>query len=358
MDGKSGEELTGWVDRRAWLRGAVGGAMSGVMSGLVAGCRGAAANELVVYSALDREFAAPVLDDFTATTGVVVRASYDVESTKTVGLTQRLLAERERPRCSLFWNNEILNTLRLQRAGVLRPVKLVAAERFPESFRDLAGHWFGFAARARVLLVNTQRVAREEYPQRTEDLLATGWASRFGVAKPLFGTTATHAACLFAAWGEERAAAYWRGVLERGQVLAGNRQVARAVGAGQLDVGWTDTDDALAELAEGAPVEIIYPDQGEGDLGVLFIPNTVAAVSGGPGDELAERLMEYLLSAGVEARLARGASGQIPLARDVAERPPVSGPGQVRPWLVDFSQAADRWDSTATFLTDLLRRTA
>ncbi len=36
---------------------------------------------------------------------------YDTESTKTIGLTNKIRAERSRPRCEVFWNNEILNTL-------------------------------------------------------------------------------------------------------------------------------------------------------------------------------------------------------------------------------------------------------
>ena len=73
--------------------------------------------EVVVYTALDSEFSQPIFDDFTAATGIAVRPKFDTESTKTVGLTEAILAERNRPRCDVFWNNEILNTLRLQRQG-------------------------------------------------------------------------------------------------------------------------------------------------------------------------------------------------------------------------------------------------
>jgi len=113
------------------------------------GCGKRQPPEVVVYTALDREFSAPIFDDFSKKTGVVVRASYDAESTKTVGLTQRIIAERDRPRCDLFWNNEILNTLRLERAGFLRPYNSPAAADFPASARSPKGFWHGFATRAR-----------------------------------------------------------------------------------------------------------------------------------------------------------------------------------------------------------------
>src|SRR3954467_13331954 len=117
---------------------------------LLIGCRRESAPEVVVYSALDQEFSQPIFEAFTRETGIVVRAKYDAESTKTVGLTQAILAERERPRCDLFWNNEILNTHRLESAGLLRPFKSATGANYPASARSRDGMWYGFAARARV----------------------------------------------------------------------------------------------------------------------------------------------------------------------------------------------------------------
>src|SRR3954469_8689656 len=118
------------------------------------GCRRESAPEVIVYSALDQEFSQPVFEEFTRQTGIIVRAKYDAESTKTVGLVQAILAERERPRCDLFWNNEILNTYRLERAGLLRSYKSPAAAPYPASSCSPNGMWYAFAARARVLIVN------------------------------------------------------------------------------------------------------------------------------------------------------------------------------------------------------------
>ena len=59
-------------------------------------------------------------DDFEKASGIRVLPKYDVESTKTVGLTAAIIAEAARPRCDVFWNNEILNTLRLEAEGAAR----------------------------------------------------------------------------------------------------------------------------------------------------------------------------------------------------------------------------------------------
>src|SRR4051794_29703914 len=137
---------------------------------IVAGCWCASQPEVVVYAALDREFSEPVLNDFAKATGIRVLAKYDEESTKTVGLTNILIQERGRPRCDLFWNNEILNTLRLERDGLLDSYRSPAAESYPEMVRSPAGTWHGFAARARILILNTKLVAVEQRPKSIYDL--------------------------------------------------------------------------------------------------------------------------------------------------------------------------------------------
>jgi hypothetical protein len=118
--------------------------------------------EVVVYTALDRQFSEPILADFTRRTGIKVRSVYDSESTKTIGLVNRIRAERVRPRCDVFWNNEILNTLRLKSEGRLQPCQPAQAEHYPARYRDPEGYWHGFAARARVIIVNTELVKPQE----------------------------------------------------------------------------------------------------------------------------------------------------------------------------------------------------
>jgi iron(III) transport system substrate-binding protein len=305
----------------------------------------------VVYSALDREFSEPILKGYQEKTGVRVDVKYDVESTKSVGLTELLVVEAGRPRCDLFWNNEVVNTLRLARKGLLAPFRPASASGYPESFKAKDGTWYGFAARARVILVNTRLVPEAERPKGVKDLTDPRWKGRVAIAKPLFGTTATHAACLFAAWGRDDAKAYFRALKANGvQVLSGNKQVATAVGSGDAAVGLTDTDDAMGEVDVGRPVAIVYPDRAPGQLGTLFIPNTLALIKGAPDVPAAEALADYLLAPGVESALARGPSAQIPLNPSVTETTRVETPRTVTPMAVDWEAAVDAWDEAMSFL--------
>jgi len=320
---------------------------------LVGGCFGKQQSEIVVYTALDQEFSEPILRQFEQESGIRVRAVYDIESTKTVGLYQRILLERSQPRCDVFWNNEILHTLRLERQGLLAEYRSPMAAVFPTQYVSSQGRWTGFAGRARVLLVNRNRIALERAPRSVLDLADSRWRGEGGMARPLFGTTATHAAVLFSKWGEQQALDFFEKVRQNAAIFSGNKQVAEAVSAGRIAFGLTDTDDALIELQRGQPVTIVWPDQDEGQMGTLLIPNTVAILRGAPHPQEAQKLVDYLLSERIESRLAKSGSGQIPLRRDAAVQPPLPGIADVRWMDVDFEAAAEMWQNVATRLEKL-----
>ena len=312
-----------------------------------------AGDEVVVYTALDRQFSEPILEGFTAQTGIRTRAVYDTESTKTVGLVNRIRAEAARPRCDVFWNNEILNTLRLKQEGLLQSCQIAEAENYPARFRDPEGYWFGFAARARVLIINTELVPPEMCPTSVNDLADPRWRGRTGMAKPLFGTTASHVACWFALLGEQRAADLLASFKANDvQIAAGNKACAEMVGAGRLAFALTDTDDAIEEQRAGKPVRIVFPDGDEGQMGTLLLPNTLALVKGCPHPDAGARLIDYLLSPDVEQRLADGPSAQIPLHRATTRPSRAGALGDFRPMNVDFARAADAFGGAAKYIED------
>lgn len=317
------------------------------------GCWRPAAQEVFVYAALDREFSAPILQQFQDDTGVTVVDKYDIESTKTVGLVREIIQEQNRPRCDVFWNNEILHTMRLKKLGMLDIYVAPNAAAFPANYRSADNDWYGLAARARILIVNKELVAADEFPNSIDDLRDPKWQGKVGIAKPLAGTTATHAAVLFSMWGEERATEFFRAVKQNANVLSGNKQVAVAVARGQLAFGITDTDDAIIEIDNGMPVEIVFPDQREDGTGSLFIPNTLCIIKGSRNKKNARKLVDYLLRPEVEARLATGQSAQFPVNPQV-EAKSRAFPDRPIKWMdVDFSAAAEEWDTASTTLREI-----
>jgi iron(III) transport system substrate-binding protein len=320
---------------------------------VLAGCIGQRDSEVVVYTALDSVFSEEILQEFSEETGITTWPKFDTESTKTVGLAKAIIAEAKRPRCDVFWNNEILHTLRLERGGLLDVYHSPMGEAYPEMFRDADGRWHGFAARARILIVNTDLVPEAERPSSIYDLADAKWRGKVSIAKPLFGTTATHAACLFSVLGEEAAKKFFRSLKANDiRIESGNKQVAISVAKGESAFGLTDTDDALVMMDQAYPVAIIYPDRQPDQLGTLFIPNTLAVIKGAPNPENARRLIDWLLRPEIETRLALGPSGQIPLNRNVDVELRVESPRTVKAMDVDFADATDHWDAAATFMRD------
>jgi iron(III) transport system substrate-binding protein len=279
-------------------------------------------------------------------TGVV--AKFDVESTKTVGLVNQLIAEKDTPVCDVFWNNEIMHTVRLQKMGLLKPRQWNVGPGWPSDMIASDGSWCGFAARARVLMVNIDKFeSPDDFPTSVEDLTDPKWKDNCAMARPLFGTTATHFAVLREKYGEEKTLEMLRQIRDNAVVLSGNKQVALAVGAGQVAWGLTDTDDAVIEQDRGFRVEIIFPDQASDRPGTLRIPNTLAILKDAPHPVAAEKLADYLVSPETEDRLAMGLSSQLPISRESEYRPRVMPTTPVRWMSVDFEAAAEDWTGWA-----------
>ena len=319
------------------------------------GCIQKTPNTVVVYAALDREFSEPILNDLEKELGIDIAEKFDQESNKGVGFTNEIIQNGSNPRCDLFWNNEIMHTMRLQKLGLLEVYESPNARNFPEDFISTKKQWHGFAARARVLIINTDLIPDEnDRPDSIYDLADPKWKDKCAMARPLFGTTSTHAAVLFSELGEAKAKKLLIDISNNAAIEGGNKQVALKVARGQFAFGITDTDDAVIELEQGQPVAIVFPDQAEGQLGTLVIPNTLAIIKNGPNSEKAKKLVDRLLQADIEERLAKGSSAQIPLNRLVETKSRVEPKSsELKIMKVDFGAAASGWDKNAKTLTEI-----
>ncbi|MFY9801411.1 MAG: extracellular solute-binding protein [Methanoregula sp.] len=273
---------------------------------------------VVVYTSVDQVYSEPVFRDFENTTGIKVLAVYDVEATKTTGLVNRLIAEKNRPQADVFWSGEFGQTLLLKNESILAAYSSPSATDLPPQFTDPEGYWTGFGGRARVFIVNTDKLKPDQYPQSVNDMLDSRYpGNSIGIAYPMFGTSATHAAALYSYRGREDARDFFSRVSQRQvRVVDGNSVVRDLVADGQLAFGLTDTDDACGAVDRGSPVVIIVPDQKPGEMGTLVIPNTVAMIAGAPHTAEAKSFIDYVLDRKTEDSLVSSGWIQIP-SRDV-----------------------------------------
>jgi iron(III) transport system substrate-binding protein len=232
--------------------------------------------EVVIFTSQDQIYAEPILKQFEQQTGIKVRAVYDSEAVKTVGLVNRLIAEKEHPQCDVFWNNEELRTRQLAARAVLEK-------------------WAAAGHRSRRIAVNTNKVSLASAPRSLTELTNETWRGKVALAYPLFGTTAAHFLALRQFWGDARWLAWCRALAANQPYLVdGNSVAAQLVARGEAWVGLTDSDDIAAEQREGAPISAM-PVTDE----MLLIPNTIAVVRDAPHQQAAGKLFDYLQRAEV-----------------------------------------------------------
>jgi len=322
-----------------------------LLSGAVGACGTGSAPQVVVYTSEDQVFSEPILKDFEKSSGIAVRAVYDTEETKSTGVALRIVAERDHPQADVFWGNEPLRAVMLKREGLLQPYESPGSRDIPKRYRDPEGYWTGFAARARVIVYNTQQVKPGNAPSSVRDLADPRWKGRAGLANPLFGTTTTQIAALFTLWGDQTTKTFLSAVKRNDvKLVTSNGEARDLVVAGNLAWAFADSDDANVALEQKKPVAVVYPDQA--GLGTLVMPNVVALVRGAPHPDTAKKLVDYLLSPRVEARLAAGPAAQMPLHPGVPVPPTVKPVFAIKDMPVRFAELGPTIDQILPYLKD------
>ena len=177
------------------------------------------------------------------------------------------------------------------------------------------------------------------------------WRGQAVMANPLFGTTTTQIAALFVLWGDERAQAFMNALRANGIKLSpSNGDSADLVARGEFAFSLVDTDDVVSRMRQQQPVELVYPDQGADGIGCFLVPNAVVLIAGAPHPDMARKLIDYLLSKDVEAKLARSDAAQIPLHPGV-EGPPELGPiDKLKTTQVNYAEIAAKLQAIQPFL--------
>ena len=273
--------------------------------------------EVVLYTSCDDYLLRDIIPEFEKRSGIKVLIVGDTEATKTTGLVQRLLDEKDHPRADVWWSNEPFGSVRLSRERVLEPYASGAEKDFsgqwPKEFRAADGTWYGFAYRARAIVYNTKKVAVPGAPAAAADLADPRWKGRIGMARPQFGTTRGQLGALYLTLGAQKFRTWAQGLKANGvRLYDGNSTVVRAAAQGEIDVGLTDTDDVYARQHEGWPVAL------RTESNPLLLPNTVGRIRGCPHPAEGGLLIDYLLSKEVDRALAASEARLTPVRAAVA----------------------------------------
>ncbi len=308
--------------------------------------------EVTVYCTVDQVFSEPILKDFERETGIRVRAVYDTEETKSTGVMNRLIAEKDNPQCDVFWSGDPLRNGVLQSKGITQPYQSEQTQLIPASFKEKDNHWIGFSARARVLIFNNNLIPPDSLPRSIFDFTQPRFKRQFTIANPLFGTTTFHMAAIFATLGDIKAKQWMNNLLANDVIVAAsNGDVKKRVMNGELAFGLTDTDDAFEAKKESDEVDYIFLDQVDDGIGTLIMPNAVSLIKNAPNAQISKKLIDYLISKETEAKLAKSCA-QMPLIQGTEVPENVPSLDHIKPMKIDYKKTSDKLEEIQPWLKE------
>ena len=255
------------------------------------------AEEVNVYSHRQPELIQPLLDAFTAETGIAVNVAF-VDK----GMVERLVAEGDRSPADLVLTVDIARLTQVVEAGVTQAVQSDVLEAaIPAEFRDAGDQWFGLTARARIVYASKDRVAAGEVTTY-EDLASEKWKGRICTRS---GTNDYNVALLGAviAHNGADAAKTWVEGLKANLARkpdGGDRDQVKAIAAGECDLAVGNTyyiGQMLADPEQKAAAEavnVVFPTFAVG--GTHMNISGVAMTKSAPNKDAALKLMEFLVS--------------------------------------------------------------
>jgi iron(III) transport system substrate-binding protein len=254
----------------------------------------AAAGELIVYTSRAESLFKPVIEAFNA-------VYPDVQVTMLTGsngeLAAKLLEERANPQADLLVNSDTLTMESLGEQGLFAPNDSPEVAAVPDAYRAEDGSWVALTLRPRVIMYNTDLVSREEAPQTMMELTDPKWQGQIGAADSRNGAMVAQLVAMRHLLGEEAMTAFVQGLVANDtQWFGGHTDVRKAVGAGELKLGLVNHYYYHLSNAEGAPVGIIYPDQGEGEMGLIVNSTNAGIIDGARHPELARLFVDFMLS--------------------------------------------------------------
>src|SRR5256885_10758447 len=100
--------------------------------GLASGCK--SEPTVVVYTSVDEVFSRPIAERFEKEHKIKVTLVPDTEETKSTGLINRLIAEKDRPQADVFWSGDPVRTAILKSKGVTMAYRSPQAKGLPAKF--------------------------------------------------------------------------------------------------------------------------------------------------------------------------------------------------------------------------------
>lgn len=310
--------------RRTLLLGVAGLAAVLALPGVAA----AQDKVLNLYSSRHYDTDEALYSEFTKQTGIQINRIEAGEDQ----LLQRMRTEGEKSPADVLITVDAGRLWRAQEMGLLQPIKSAALEKaIPAHLRESDGHWFGFSKRARVIVVNKDKVKPDEIA-RYEDLANAKWKGRILIRSSTNVYNQSLVGSMIATLGEPATEAWAKAVVANmaRAPKGGDTDQLKAVAAGEGDVAVSNTY-YLARLigskkpedqAVAAKLAVIFPNQG--DRGTHVNVSGAGVAKYAPNKANAIKFLEYLASKQAQEYFAKG-NYEFPVVGGVPLHPVIAG---------------------------------
>jgi len=282
---------------------------------------------LNLYSSRHYDTDEALYANFTKQTGIKINRIEAGEDQ----LLQRMRAEGDKSPADVLITVDAGRLWRAQQNGLLQPIRNAALEKaIPAHLREPEGHWFGFSKRARVFVVNKDKVKPGDLA-RYEDLADPKWKGRLLIRSSTNVYMQSLVGSMIATLGAPATEVWAKAVV--GNLArapkGGDTDQIKAVAAGEGDVAVSNTY-YFARLANSAKPEdkavvqnlaVIFPNQG--DRGTHVNISGAGVAKHAPNKANAIKFLEYLASPEAQNYFAKG-NYEFPVLANVPLHPVIA----------------------------------
>ena len=201
---------------------------------------------LTLYSGRSEELIQPLIDDFTAATGIEVEVRYGNSSE----LAATLLEEGTNSPADVFLAQDPASIGVVANDGILLRLGDALVQPVPERFRDPDNLWVGLSGRVRVVVYDATKVDPSTLPENEDGFADDVWAGRVAVA-PTNGSFLSFVAAKILLDGEDATRIWLERMAANDQpTYARNSVIVEAVDGGEVDIGLVNHYYLFRRIAE------------------------------------------------------------------------------------------------------------
>jgi iron(III) transport system substrate-binding protein len=247
---------------------------------------------LTVYSGRSEELVGPLLEQFTAATGIDVRVRY----CDTAELAATILEEGRNSPADVYFGHDAGALGALSTEGLLRDLPADRIAPVEDRFRAADGTWVGVSGRARVLVYSTELVDPEELPDSVLDLTEERWRGRVGWA-PTNGSFQAFVTAMRIELGDDQTRRWIEDMIANDvQAYEKNGPIVEAAGRGEIEVGLVNHYYRYQLGAEDPNLGAENHFFEGGDVGSLVNVAGVGVLQTSDQPQAANELVAFLLS--------------------------------------------------------------